>query len=280
MDFYRDVLGLDEVHSTIPHLGFLRCSARHHDIVLSQASTPGLRRVAWQLESEPDLDEAFERLSNCGLLPAWLTDVQCLELHQGRGFRVHVPVLGTVFEYFVSMVELAEPFGHRLAVFERLGHAVIKVRELDLAVNSLLNNFNFRVSDFTAKTAYFLRCFPNALHHSFAVQQSANVGLHHVNFMVSEIDDIGRALNRLKERNVPVVFGPGRHKGSNSVFLYFLDPDGLTLEYSFGMELFPELGSRGPRMLEHAFKTLDSWGGRPDPRFGNLGNLDISDAPA
>ncbi len=36
------------------------------------------------------------------------------------------------------------------------------------------------------------------------------------------------------------MFGPGRHPPSESVFLYFLDPDGLTLEYSFGMEEFPE----------------------------------------
>ena len=56
--------------------------------------------------------------------------------------------------------------------------------------------------------------------------------------MVSEIDDIGTAINRFKHHDVPIVFGPGRHIASNSVFLYFLDPDGLTLEYSYGMEEF------------------------------------------
>jgi 2,3-dihydroxy-p-cumate/2,3-dihydroxybenzoate 3,4-dioxygenase len=45
---------------------------------------------------------------------------------------------------------------------------------------------------------------------------------------------------RMKKKQVPIVFGPGRHPPSGSVFLYFLEPDGMTLEYSFGMEEFPE----------------------------------------
>ena len=58
--------------------------------------------------------------------------------------------------------------------------------------------------------------------------------------MVSEIDDIGRAISRFSRNNVRVVYGPGRHPPSGSVFLYFLEPDGITLEYSYGMEEFPE----------------------------------------
>ena len=65
--------------------------------------------------------------------------------------------------------------------------------------------------------------------------------------MVTEIDDVGRGLARFKAKDVPVVYGPGRHPASTSVFLYFLDPDGMTLEYSFGMEQFPERRSRGRR---------------------------------
>jgi 2,3-dihydroxy-p-cumate/2,3-dihydroxybenzoate 3,4-dioxygenase len=52
------------------------------------------------------------------------------------------------------------------------------------------------------------------------------------------------------------------------VFLYFLDPDGNSAEFSFGMELFEEQGARGPRELEHKAEVMDTWGGRPDPRFG------------
>ena len=92
--------------------------------------------------------------------------------------------------------------------------------------------------------------------------------LHHINFMVTDIDDIGKAMNRLKAADVPIVFGPGRHLPSTSIFLYFLDPDGNTMEFSFGMELFGESDGRGPRELQHKPEVMDIWGGRPDPRFG------------
>jgi 2,3-dihydroxy-p-cumate/2,3-dihydroxybenzoate 3,4-dioxygenase len=72
---------------------------------------------------------------------------------------------------------------------------------------------------------------------------------------------------------VPVVFGPGRHIASSSVFLYFLDPDGLTLEYSFGMEEFPEVDPRAPRTLPPVPESIDSWGAVRDPRMTAIGEI-------
>src|SRR3546814_15066769 len=67
--------------------------------------------------------------------------------------------------------------------------------------------------------------------------------------MVSDIDDVGRAINRMKKAEVPIVFGLGRHEPSGSIFLYFLDPDGMTTEYSFGLAEFEEEDAR-PRSEE------------------------------
>ena len=91
--------------------------------------------------------------------------------------------------------------------------------------------------------------------------------------MVSEIDDVGRARNRLINAGVDIVFGPGRHMPSGSVFLYFLDPDGMTAEFSFGMEEFPEENPREARMLENSAQTMDLWGGMPKPEFCKRGEI-------
>ena len=101
--------------------------------------------------------------------------------------------------------------------------------------------------------AEWLRAWPNPLHHSLALLQHSANTLHHINFMVTDIDDIGQAMNRMKGAGVPIVFGPGRHLPSTSIFLYFLDPDGNTNEFSFGMELFEEEGARGPRQAREPF---------------------------
>ena len=71
-----------------------------------------------------------------------------------------------------------------------------------------------------------------------------------------------------------VVYGPGRHDISNSIFFYYLDPDGLTVEYSFGMEEFPEHTPRDARQLPPKPEILDSWGGMPAPKFGKGGTVE------
>jgi 2,3-dihydroxy-p-cumate/2,3-dihydroxybenzoate 3,4-dioxygenase len=96
--------------------------------------------------------------------------------------------------------------------------------------------------------------------------------------MVSDIDDVGRAWHRMTKAGVKIAFGIGRHPPSGSVFLYFYDPDGMTVEYSFGMEEFPEAGAREPRMLEPVPESLDTWGAVPDAAFGRVGV--IEGAPA
>jgi 2,3-dihydroxy-p-cumate/2,3-dihydroxybenzoate 3,4-dioxygenase len=119
-----------------------------------------------------------------------------------------------------------------------------------------------------------MRAHPNPLHHTLAILASDKDKLHHVNFMTTDIDDIGSAYHRMHKAQVEIVFGPGRHLPSESIFLYFLDPDGMTIEYSFGMETFPEEGAREPRMLEPTPDTLDTWGGLPAPAFAQVGAIE------
>ena len=87
------------------------------------------------------------------------------------------------------------------------------------------------------------------------------------------LEPAGRGLARFKAKDVPVVYGPGRHLASTSVFLYFLDPDGMTLEYSFGMEEFPEVGARAPRIIEPTPLNFDTWGSYRDPRMSTVGDI-------
>jgi 2,3-dihydroxy-p-cumate/2,3-dihydroxybenzoate 3,4-dioxygenase len=88
------------------------------------------------------------------------------------------------------------------------------------------------------------------------------------------VDDIGKANNRFKKNGVPIVFGPGRHPPSESMFFYFVDPDGHWNEYSFGMEEFPEESARGPRRLPAGLASIDYWGGAPDPDYPQKGVIE------
>lgn len=269
--FYRDMMGLDVSSEDEGRSVAMRCDTHAMSLALYQSESVGLRRVGFQLASLEDLHKAREFFCSKGLDVWDVPESEKPFLKIDQAFRVLEPETGITFEFFDNMIEPGEAFVPRLAKIQRLGHVVIRTTRLDECWASLAENFGLLPSDYVVDKAVWARCYPNPLHHSFALVGSEEDGLHHVNFMVSELDDVGRARNRLLDAGVEIVFGPGRHKPSGSVFLYFLDPDGMTAEFSFGMEEFPVEGARQPRMLENSARTMDLWGGRPKPQFSNKG---------
>jgi 2,3-dihydroxy-p-cumate/2,3-dihydroxybenzoate 3,4-dioxygenase len=274
--FYRDLMGLDLV-ARDDDAAYLRCSRDHHNLVLYKAAKPGLRRAAYKVASPTDLDRAFAHLQSHGMEPRWLDDDACRRLNQGPTFRVREPGSGVQFEFFDRMTQMALPFEGRLTKIARIGHVVVATKHYAEAIPRLTKAFNFVVSDFVVDKFSWMRCAPNPLHHSLAMGASETNHLHHINFMVTDIDDVGKALNRLRKAGVEVVFGPGRHLPSTSIFLYFLDPDGMTMEFSFGMEEFDEENGRQPRMLEMHPNTMDIWGSMPAERFGKGGEIAVDE---
>lgn len=274
LDFYTRLLGL-QVSEKTDEVVFLRCGRDHHNIILHAAPEKGVKRVGFELESDSDVETAFTYFDELGYTPYWLSKDEAAQLKQGRSFRLRERHSQLQLEMFSKSTQMAKPFEPTVAQIARLGHVVIGTVEFEKACEAFTRDFNFKVSDLIEDRISFMRCHPNPLHHTFAVGPAKENQLHHVNFMVTDIDDIGRALYRMKNNNVPIVYGPGRHPPSNSVFLYFQDPDGMTLEYSFGMEEFPEEGAREPRMLEAVPESLDTWGAVPHPEFGKSGPIEV-----
>ena len=273
--FYRDLVGLDVVEQN-ETAAFLRCGKEHHHLVLYQGASAGLKRIGFQLETAADLEKAFKHFSALGLRPEYLHLSEQQALKQGPSFRVREPHSKLELEYFQAATHIARPFTPSVAKILRLGHIVLGTSDFTNASKSLIRDFNFVVSDFVEDRFAFLRAFPNPLHHSLAIGAAPENALHHINFMVPDIDDIGQAIHRMKAHKVKVAFGPGRHPPSGSVFFYFFDPDGITAEYSFGMEEFPEQGSREARMLEPVPASLDTWGAIADPMFGKGPAIEVA----
>jgi 2,3-dihydroxy-p-cumate/2,3-dihydroxybenzoate 3,4-dioxygenase len=277
--FYRDLVGLD-VSESASDFTALRCGRDHHNMLLYPASEPGLKRIAFELESRADIDAARRHLQNLSIAVTEVSAEERAQLQLDAALRFRVPDCGICLEFFFGILPAASPYQATLAKIERLGHVVVNVRHFDRVLNFVTQQLGFRVSDQVPGFAAFLRCFPNPLHHSLAILNGADDHLNHVNFMVTDIDDIGRAMNRMKRNNVDIVFGPGRHQPSESIFLYFLDPDRMTVEYSFGMETFAELSAREPRVLEARPEVLDLWGSVPTPNFGKVGVIEQTDKVA
>jgi 2,3-dihydroxy-p-cumate/2,3-dihydroxybenzoate 3,4-dioxygenase len=273
LHFYQDLVGLTLVERRADAL-FFRCSDDHHNLILYQAQEPGLKRIGFQLESDADLAQARQWITQLGWAIDSLSAEESRDLCQGESFRFRLPDCGIQFEFYAQMDRAPGPFVATLAKIQRLGHIVISVKEQERVIATLTQKLNFRVSDHFGTQVSFLRCFPNPYHHSLGVARGDADRFHHVNFMVSDVDDVGRAMNRMRKNGVEIVYGPGRHDISNSIFLYYLDPDKLTVEYSFGMEEFSEIDARPARVLPMLPEILDAWGGLPAPAFAKGGTIE------
>ncbi|MBV1903036.1 MAG: VOC family protein [Marinosulfonomonas sp.] len=274
-EFYREHVGLTRSGTGDDGEQFLRCSTDHHNIVLYKSDSPGVKRIGWEMENEDELDNAIAALSDAGLTLNQVPRDECKALHQGRSVRFTEPHSGATFELYSAINQLrGAPFVPTVAKIQRIGHIVVKTPNHEAAVDYYMNTLNFRMSDIISDKVAFLRCFPNPYHHTMGLGNGPR-GMHHINFMVSEIDDIGKAIHRLKKAQVAIVHGPGRHPPSGSIFLYFLDPDGMTIEYSFGMEEFPEQKARKAEYLEARSDSFDYWGAVPDPRKSSYGSVEI-----
>ena len=254
----------------------LRCSGDHHNIILYKGDKPGLKRVGWQLESPDDLEALRARLHDKGINVHDVRAEECAELQQGPSFRITDPHSKATFEFYSKIAaNRGQPFMPTVAKIEQLGHAVCAVPNPTESRAFYEDTLNFKASDFVGEYAIFYRCWPNPYHHSWAVSLGGEPCFNHVNFMVSEVDDIGKAIGRFNKRDIPVVWGPGRHPPSGQMFLYFSDPDGMTAEYSFGGEEFDAENPREPDLLAPIPANIDYWDAPRTGPVGEVGHIEL-----
>jgi 2,3-dihydroxy-p-cumate/2,3-dihydroxybenzoate 3,4-dioxygenase len=275
--FYRDIVGLQHVGQRSDGSVLLRCDTDLYSIVLHEKASAGLKCAGLMLEDASQFEPLHGQLQAHGIAYQELSACDCKLRQIGRATRITEPNTQATLEFYVPADEaLDQTFQPSHTKIQRLGHIVLGTPRSSGAVAFFRDVLNFRVSDRIGETLTFMRPYPNPFHHGIGVVRSGRPMLHHVNFMVTEIDDIGRALHRLRAQGAPIVHGPGKHPTSGSVFLYFLDPDGITLEYSFGMEEFLEGAAREPRVLPAAPESIDSWGATRDPRMGAVGEIEVA----
>jgi 2,3-dihydroxy-p-cumate/2,3-dihydroxybenzoate 3,4-dioxygenase len=272
--FYQDVVGLEYVGKREDGAELFRCDVDHHSVALHQNASAGFKSVGWMLEDESQFENVYRRLREQNVPYEDLSPTECDLLKVGRATRTVEPFTQATLEFYVpGNDETVRPFATTHTKIQRLGHVVFSTPQEKQAIAFFRDVLNFRESDSIGEATTFMRPFPNPFHHGIGIGKSAKRVFHHLNFMVSEIDDIGKAQNRMKKNDVPIVFGPGRHPASSSVFFYFLEPDGMTLEYSFGMEEFSEADPREARVLPMAPESIDAWGSVRDPRMGSTGEI-------
>lgn len=199
--------------------------------------------LGWDVGDAASLDEACGRVERAGFIVhrddsgvrterpvaalAWFVDPFGFRhelthgLEQGELFRAGRPMSG-----FVTGEQ-------------GVGHVVLFVPDIDDAERFVAEVLGLRLSDtiIVGRGAMrFFHCPGSASrHHTVALAcVPGMVGLHHLMLEVTNIDDVGTALDRAIERQVPITASLGRHPNDRMTSFYMRNPSGFEIEYGTG----------------------------------------------
>ena len=264
--FATDIIGLEEVGRENDSV-YMRGDDRDHNICYFEGD-PNDHTLGLQLDTFEELDAAESALQAHGLEVHRGTEVEATARRcmgyinfkdpSGNSIDLTVRPFASGRRYFPGRDAGIDEFSH-------IGLRVTNPREAEKFWSQV---FNFRTSDWIGWSA--LMTF-DAVHHRFALFPSDRPGIQHINFQVTETDDVMRSNYFLIDHQVRIQAGPGRHSLSGARFLYFYGPDEMIYEYSCGVRMIDD--SWKARQFPIKDASFCAWGSRPD-----LSILDNSEA--
>lgn len=265
IDFATKILGLELVRRD-SKTAYLRSDTRDHSVCYTVGDAR-CHAVGWEVKDMQALEQIAARLDKSGSYIRHGTAEEC-EQRRVRSLLVTKDVTGSIIDLVVRPETTGlSYYGTRDAGITHFSH--VGVHSQNLVADELfwVNNLSAKVSDRIGDAA-LIRI--NDIHHNIAFFPSTKVGIQHVNFQVRDFEDIMKSYYFLKERNVKIMFGPGRHCTSGAMFLYFQGPDDIVYEYSTGVRLITEEDEKTyqPRQFPMVPSSFCMWGSRPDiPEF-------------
>lgn len=263
--FATDILGL-ELMERDSSSAYLRGDDRDHNICYTSGRESG-QATGWEVESLDALDAAAASLEVAGVRVRAGTDAE-RDQRRVRGLVIVSDPTGNSIELVARPNACGRRYyGTRDAGINAFSHVGLRTINAPADEAFWVGNMGAKVSDWIGDAA-LIRI--NEVHHNVALFPSSHPGIQHVNFQVDEVDDIMRSFYFLQQRNVRIVFGPGRHPTSGARFLYFQGPDNIIYEYSCGVRSITaeDEATYVPRSFPFEPSSFCMWGSKPDiPEF-------------
>lgn len=272
---YLDVLGMSLLGGGGRDGVHFGCAGSELSVSLMPDATPGLSAVGYEITTEKSLKEVVADLRGDGVSASIRTDF--------------LPGLSEV-------VEIKDPDGNPLYLYtcselqevvktapgirpNKLGHVALFVEDAPRHAKFFTDVLGFRWSDWLEDSFVFMRC--NADHHSMNfMTDEKKRGLFHVAFELQDWSHIGRACDDLGARDIPLLWGPGRHGMGHNIFTYHRDPDGNIVELFCDLDRMSDesLGAFDPRPYHEDFpqkpkvwprskRAANAWGVMSPPAF-------------
>ncbi len=97
----------------------------------------------------------------------------------------------------------------------------------------------------------------NHEHHTLSCFRHAQQGIDHHSYEAGDWSVIKDWCDRMGDRRVPLMWGPGRHGPGNNLFVFVEDPDGNWIEISAELEVVHD---RPEKVWPHEERSVNLWG--------------------
>jgi len=245
--FGGKVLGLAEGRGPNPDNLYFRIDEVSARLVVFPSDKDQLDCVGWELADHDALQAAREHLSKAGIDTIEGTPEELAERRVQELVRFSDP-FGNVFELFHGITyesrPVVTPYAAKFVTGEQgMGHVVIPVDDDVEALKFYRDVLGFRLRDSMSMPGEFVGKEPgtkvwlrflgvNQRHHSLAFLPMPNPSrCVHLMLEVEKLDDVGRALERVRKHKAPLSATLGRHMNDEMVSFYVRSPGGFDIEF-------------------------------------------------
>jgi catechol 2,3-dioxygenase-like lactoylglutathione lyase family enzyme len=242
IDYYTNIVGL-VLAERASGLAYLTTRLGGLAVVLAQRPRESCAALSFQVAPEAELADIGRALERAGL-----------RSEQRRDPSPGIPKALTFADPKGTRIELfttATPIGKQAPAAGigplKLGHLAFCVPDPRAMVEFYTKVLGFRVSDWIEDWFAFLRCGPD--HHTVNFVRGKTTKMHHIAFELKDWAHVQLACDFLGGRNIPIIWGPGRHGPGHNVYTYHRNPDDQIVELFTEMDkmLDEELGYFDPR---------------------------------
>lgn len=256
--YATQILGL-EISEQTRGAAYFKSDQREHTLCYHEGD-PTDQVIAFEVDSREELDAAGAELEQMGHAARRGTSDEAA-LRKVRDFIAFRCPTGNQIELvWRPQISSRRYHGERDAGITGFSHIGLCTTDAVRDEAFWTTICNAKVSD-RIGDAPLLRI--DEIHHKIALFPTNRSGIQHINHQVESSDDVQRSFHFLRERDVPVVFGPGRHPTSSARFLYFEGPDGMVFEYSSGVRSIADELMYRERQFEFAPPGFCEWGAKP-----------------
>jgi catechol 2,3-dioxygenase len=227
------------------------CTGPGRCLMLAQGAAKTLGYAAFACRDREGLLDIKRRAEQEELSPQVFVD----PLLGGDAFSVRDPD-GNMIVFGFSETGPAQGAGLKGAI----QHLTLATRDVNAIEGFYADKLGFAVSDRVLNSrgevmTSFMRS--NHEHHTLACFYQDRQGIDHHSYEAGEWGAIRDWCDRMAERNIKIIWGPGRHGPGNNIFIFIEDPDGNWIEISAELEVMYD---RPVKEWPHCERTLNLWG--------------------